>query len=73
MVLPMPAYRRLTLDQLNPSGKLRPTFCSATMIGTSRLTFVPDRPHNGLISATISGGVLNYKSRAMKLMRGMLL
>jgi hypothetical protein len=64
---------QVNLDQLNPRGMLRPTFCSATMVGTTNGAFQPDRPHNGLISVTDSGGVLNYKSRAMKLTRGKLL
>ena len=64
---------QVNLDQLNPRHMLRPTFCSATMVGSLNGTFVPDRPHNGLISVSESGGVLNYRSRAMKLTRGKLL
>ena len=64
---------QVNLDQLNPRGILRPMFCSATMVETSNGTFVPDCPHNRLILVADSGGVLNYKSRAMKLTRGKLL
>ena len=64
---------QVNLDQMNPRGMLRPNFCSATMIGTASGVFVPDRPHNGLISVAESGGVLNYRSRVMKLTRGKLL
>ena len=64
---------QVNLDQLNLRGMLRPTFCSATLVGASSGAFVPDCPHNVLILVTDSGGVLNYKSRAMKLTRRKLL
>ena len=61
---------QINLDQMNPRRMMSPSFCSATMVGAVGGSFIPDRPHNGLISVKESKEVLNYVSKAMKLTRG---
>ena len=68
---------QIHLDMMNPRQMMDTSFCSATMGNPHNCAspdgrFVPDRPHNDLITAKESGGVLNYVSRAMKLTRGKL-
>ena len=69
---------QVNLDMMNPRRMMDTKFCMATMgnahdPATTSSRFVPDRPHNGLITTKKSGGVLNYISRAMKLTRGKLI
>jgi hypothetical protein len=63
---------QINLDQMNPRRMMSPSFCFETMVGAMGESFIPDRPHNGLISVQERGNVLNYVSKAMKLTRGKL-
>jgi hypothetical protein len=64
----------VNLDMMNPRKMMDTKFCSVTMgaphnYAPSDGKFVPDRPHNGLITTKKIGDVLNYISRAINLTR----
>ena len=65
---------QVNLDQMNPRQMMDPSFCTLAMEAQKeRGEFIPDRPHNGLLMVVECGGVLNHRTRAMKLTHGKLI
>ena len=65
---------QVNLDQMNPRQMMDPSFCTLAMEAQKeRGEFINDHPNNESLVVVDCGGVLDYRTRAMKLTLGKLI